>query len=233
MAQWVVWVVSDRSRLSIVPAAAVTAAALFVLFLADLAAVESGTTAAGDRSLERSIHHLFGLADFPIFQAITNLGGPVVRTALVVLLVLLLARVRRWRSAVLLVLIVEGSGLVEEIAKLAVRRPRPHLFAGAQHADGYSFPSGHSMGTFALCVALAAVLWPVVPRAARAPLAVVLALFTVLVGLSRVVLGVHYPTDVAGGFLLAGAWSAVVLAFSPWLGTAVREGRDGGLSGGP
>ncbi|MBO1414226.1 phosphatase PAP2 family protein [Streptomyces sp. FH025] len=89
-------------------------------------------------------------------------------------------------------------------------RPRPPLATwatGATGASGYSFPSGHSF-TAAVCAGLLALaIARTHPSAARAAAAGA-ALFAALVGLSRVYLGVHWPLDVLGGWLLAAAWLA-------------------------
>lgn len=99
------------------------------------------------------------------------------------------------------------------LAKLAVRRARPHVVTRLMHGAGwYSYPSGHSM-LAPLLFGLGAVMWAApwsAPRA-RAGLVCLAALLSAVIGLSRVYLGVHYPTDVVGGFLLGTAWSALWL----------------------
>ncbi|MEV7211919.1 phosphatase PAP2 family protein [Kitasatospora cineracea] len=110
-----------------------------------------------------------------------------------------------------LVWLVAGQLLRQGLMR-AFARPRPPVADWAFDASGFSFPSGHaftsalSAGLLALAVARAR------PSAARAATAVA-ALFTFVIGLTRVYLGVHWPLDVLGGWLLAAAW----LALGAWL----------------
>jgi undecaprenyl-diphosphatase len=109
------------------------------------------------------------------------------------------------------------------LAKLAVERPRPHVIPRLMHGAGwYSYPSGHSMLApiiFGLGIIVWAAPWPS-PALRRAALALA-ALLALVIGFSRVYVGVHYPSDVAGGLLLGTAWSALALLW--W--ERVRERR--------
>ncbi len=78
----------------------------------------------------------------------------------------------------------------------------PNIRLHVPPLDGYSFPSGHAVHAVAFTIVLSS-FFP--------PLAVLLVPFTVLVALSRVVLGLHFPTDVAAGAVLGGAFGAAVL----------------------
>ena len=106
-----------------------------------------------------------------------------------------------------------GGELLDQILKVEFRRLRPHAFFGLADPASYSFPSGHSVASFcfygALAVLVVARVRPPLGKAAVGAGAVVVVL---LVGLSRVYLGVHYPTDVVGGYLVAAAWLAAVEA---------------------
>jgi undecaprenyl-diphosphatase len=90
------------------------------------------------------------------------------------------------------------------------QRPRPDVFFGPQPLN-YSFPSGHALVSCCFYLALAEILvrdqWPRVRKLAVWTLAVLL---TGAIGLSRVYLGVHYPTDVLGGYAAAIAWLSIV-----------------------
>lgn len=192
-----------------------------LVFTADLVGVETGVTASADRSTELGIHHAFANASFRVFEAISTLGGGTVRTALVVVGVVGLALSRRFLGAVLLVVAPLGAALLWPVAKSLVARPRPHLFADAQVTGGYSFPSGHATDTIAFCGALAFILWHVIPRRdTRFAIVAIAVVAILLVGLSRIVLGVHYPTDVIAGYALGGAWLAgtigTSIAVSTW-----------------
>jgi membrane-associated phospholipid phosphatase len=141
--------------------------------------------------------------------ALSLVGGAAGLAVVVTALVVALARCGRRADAVFLVVAVAGAAAIEFAAKLAFARPRPDLWAHTYPAVGYSFPSGHAMSATALAVALAALAsgtrwrWWVVGGGA---------LFALGVGVSRVYLGVHYPSDVVAGWCAGLAWvSGLVL----------------------
>lgn len=123
----------------------------------------------------------------------------------------------RRRLAVYLAATTLGGGVIDSIVKLSVNRPRPSLEDPIASAFGKSFPSGHAMISMVAYGALLLVFFPVVSRRWRI-VAVVCAAFLVLaIGFSRLALGVHYITDVAGGYVLGAAWlSAATAAFRIW-----------------
>jgi undecaprenyl-diphosphatase len=130
----------------------------------------------------------------------TELGGWVVLTLASLAGAVALFVRRRRRDAILLLAIVGGGRILVELQKLWFARVRPaeeHLVA----VHSFSFPSGHSANALITYLALAILLLPGRPAAIGA--AMVLAL---LVGCSRVVLGVHWPSDVVGGWAFAGFW---------------------------
>ncbi|MFD9303404.1 phosphatase PAP2 family protein [Streptomyces sp. NPDC060048] len=158
---------------------------------------------------------------------------PVTMRLLVAVLVAWLASRRAWRLAAWACATAVAGGLIGLLAKSAVERARPHLPDPVAHAPGFSFPSGHAMTATTSCAVLLLVLLPVVPRAWR-PLPWALALVTVVgVGYTRVALGVHWVSDVVGGWLLGLAVvTATTLAFEAWRAdtgrrrTTVSEGLE-------
>ena len=119
----------------------------------------------------------------------------------VIALVLIVIAVLRGslRTALFLVLSVGLMGLVTETAKTIAGRPRP-VTAMAEAASS-SFPSGHALGVMVGVLAILTVVWPVAGRL-RLPLALIGAMLIVLVGVGRVVLNVHHPSDVVAGWAL-------------------------------
>lgn len=98
-------------------------------------------------------------------------------------------------------------------AKLIVQRARPVIAQPITHAPGYSFPSGHAFNITVIVTVMVLLLWPLMAPPARR-VAVVLAILVALaVGLDRVFLGVHFPTDVLAGWILG-----LGITFSSWLG---------------
>lgn len=138
------------------------------------------------------------------------------RLAVAVLVAWLVTR-RAWRLAAWASVTAVAGGLIGLLAKSAVERARPHLPDPVAHAPGFSFPSGHAMTATTSCAILLLVLLPVIPRAWR-PLPWLLALVTTVgVGYTRVALGVHWVSDVVGGWLLGLAVvTATALAFEAW-----------------
>ncbi len=194
------------------------------LFLIDLWGVLSGRLAGPDRTVGLAIHQAFGAGTYPAFTVVTNLGDGTDRWILVALLEAGFALKRHWRPMLMLTVGVGGAVATESILNWVIARPRPHLFPPAVHVSGYSFPSGHTTGTWALCFMAAYLCGRMLPPGAMrwAVTAAVLA-FAVLVGLSRVVLGVHYASDVVGGVVYAVAWDAATI----WLlGTNLRLTRS-------
>jgi undecaprenyl-diphosphatase len=150
------------------------------------------------------------------------LGRSWVLIALAVLVGLAMLRPRGIRAWGPLLAVVGADGLQNAI-KAIVNRPRPSV-THLEHVTSSSFPSGHATQSTAFLVALLALVWSA--RSGRGRIAATLgsAMLVCAVGTSRVYLGVHYPTDVAAGLLLGGAWTAgVVRWFAPADTSAVVE----------
>jgi undecaprenyl-diphosphatase len=165
---------------------------------------------AGDPALERGPRWLSGAA-----RDVTSLGS-VVLVSGVSLVVLGFALLRGNRRLAALVLLAAGGGwAVTSGLKALYDRPRPEL-PHVVTIGTRSFPSGHAMLSAAVYLSLAAVLATREKRRAlRAyPVAVALVL-TTAVGLSRVYLGYHYPTDVIAGWIVGLVW-AIACAFATW-----------------
>lgn len=102
-------------------------------------------------------------------------------------------------------------------AKYLVQRARPVVADPVSHAPGYSFPSGHAANATIGVTALVLLLWPLLARpAARAAAIVVGGVFVLVTCLDRVFLGVHFPSDVAGGVLLGAG--LVLASYAGYLG---------------
>ncbi|GEM49342.1 phosphatase PAP2 family protein [Deinococcus cellulosilyticus] len=97
-----------------------------------------------------------------------------------------------------------GAGLLNVITKLIFDRERPNLWEKLVNEPAASFPSGHSMYSAALAASLIALLWH---TRYRSSMLIVGVLFALSVGISRIYLGVHYPTDVVSGWAAGMAWA--------------------------
>lgn len=172
-----------------------------------------------DTTVLESLHRHATPLGLTVFSAISRLGSPVAMTVLALGGILLLAARRQWIVLGGWVVAFSGAGLIDHWLKVAIHRPRP-LYATAllQHSS-WSFPSGHAMGSLVGYGMLAYVLLLIGPRTRRFRWLTVtsLALLILAIGVSRLYLGVHYFSDVVGGYAAGLLWlstcvSAVELA---------------------
>jgi undecaprenyl-diphosphatase len=165
--------------------------------------------------LHRHVVHDRGLVN--ALQGISWLGKPLLLGILIAAGSIVVYVKGRRRLALFLVTAAVGGGLVDSAVKILVNRPRPVLDHPVASAFGKSFPSGHAMSSTVTYGALLVVFLPVVPRAWRW-LAVALTTTLVLaIGAARLLLGVHFVTDVVGGYTLGLAWlCGCVGVFNVW-----------------
>jgi undecaprenyl-diphosphatase len=142
----------------------------------------------------------------------TVLGPSAFRLLTLVVIIFALMR-RNLRVAFFLVISVELSGLMTELAKYAANRPRPAT--ALVSAPSTSFPSGHALGVMVGVLALLTVVLPFVRRPLRAWLVAFGSLIVIAIGIGRVVLNVHYPSDVVAGWALGYAYFVVCLLMVP------------------
>jgi undecaprenyl-diphosphatase len=185
-------------------------AAVLLLALTVLVSLHWGALQDADDSVTRAARDAVGdsAATLSIARALTHLGDPLVVTLATVALAVAMLAVRAYRTAayvavVRLAVVVATAGL-----KAAVGRDRPEQLHPVAVAHGYSFPSGHASGSAALWCSVAVLLAARVPRFVAVAVALVVPL---IVAATRVLLGVHFLTDVIAGLLL-GAGLAVALA---------------------
>jgi membrane-associated phospholipid phosphatase len=112
---------------------------------------------------------------------------------------------RRWGDMLFWSFAVGGAALLNLAAKHSFGRARPDLWISIAPEPTLSFPSGHAMGSMACVAAAIVLLWP---TRWRVPLLMAGVPFVFLVGLSRVYLGVHYPSDILAGWTASLAWVA-------------------------
>lgn len=132
----------------------------------------------------------------------TAIGSPAVIDVVAMIAVALLLVLRWWCYAVVVAVARVGELVCESVVKMVVARPRPELVHPVASASGYSFPSGHAGGSAALYGALALLSLTWAARWARLVLVAAATLVVCAVAASRVLLGVHYPSDVAAGIAL-------------------------------
>lgn len=148
-----------------------------------------------------------------IASGVSRIGTVPIMSALALVLVLTLFR-REWRAVVVgWTLVMAGGKLVEAVLKHTFHRHRPIGALQYLHGASYSYPSGHSMGSMIGYGLLAyLVLMRVRHPAGRAAVTAAAALVILAVGLSRLVLAVHFFTDVVGGYAAGAVWLALSIA---------------------
>lgn len=171
--------------------------------------VHQGDTLAFDQSFLRSINSYSSPFLDSFFLIFTELGGVVAVTITSLTLFSYFVYKKQRYNALLLGVGVGGAALINYIAKITFERARPELWSQLITETTYSFPSGHAAGSSALAICIVALLWR---TKWRIPAMVIAPLYIVLIGLSRMYLGVHYLTDVIAGWILSVAWVTIVIA---------------------
>ena len=188
---------------------AVTGCLLVVLLLGLGVAYSFGPELRLDAALSRVLYAGDGrsTAVNDLLQTITAPGLTVVRLVVALPVLVILARRKVWRTAAWVLIAVALIGPLNTLVKDVVGRARPQFANGGAHLQSLSFPSGHASG-IATAVAVGLVLaWPLLSARRRWLWAAIGAALTVVVGFSRMWLGVHYPSDVAAGWSLGIAWT--------------------------
>jgi undecaprenyl-diphosphatase len=144
---------------------------------------------------------------------ITALGTTTVVMMIVCVAALFLTLTRHKYSALLLLVATSGGSLLDLVLKLRFDRPRPHVFTWGTHAVMSSFPSGHAMSATIVYSTVAYLAARLQKRLWARWLTIFLAVIVVLlIGGSRIYLGVHYPSDVLAGVIVGLAWAAFCMA---------------------
>ncbi|MFL6136335.1 MAG: phosphatase PAP2 family protein [Frankiaceae bacterium] len=210
------------------------AAAVLLLTIAvavTLVRMRAGFLVRGDQSIELDANRAV-LASHPLLtvaRALGTVGSSLVRWVIAGVALLALAWRRQWRTAGWLAAAFLGGLLVTNGCRLAVDRPRPRLPHPVQpNPGGASFPSGHAMGSAVLFGALFVLAAALLPRALRIALGALVALLVAAIGASRVLVGLHFTSDVITGLVLGVAWlTLVTAAYPPWPDGWLRRSRPG------
>jgi undecaprenyl-diphosphatase len=187
-------------------------------------AVNAGDTQGFDRRILLAMRRPADLAPIgpPAFQQaardITALGSLVVLGLITAIACGLLALDGKGRMAVFICVSVTGGLTLSSLLKEVFQRPRPDLVPYAVSVSGTSFPSGHTMMSAVTFLTLGALLASSQKRKRLKAYFLLLAtLLTVVVGVSRVYLGVHWPTDVLAGWIAGAVWALLCWLAARWL----------------
>lgn len=203
---------SDRFFLLLV----ITAAAIVFVAAGLVGGPDNARDIAAIHALasERAAH--VGLTGRAIM--ITQVGGFQGMIAILFAAIALLAVKRRWRDAVTLAAIVLGGRVAIELLKLAIDRPRPIFTPYPVEVASLSFPSGHAGNSMITLLALAFIAAPARWRGVAVAGGIAV---SVLIGATRPLLGVHWPSDVVGGWAFGIGWVVALVALSRrWRGAA-------------
>jgi undecaprenyl-diphosphatase len=208
-----------ENRQRVLAAGLFATSAAFLLFAWVAAAVWFGHTLRFDAAVRSAVHAWASPRLTFAMRGITFLGSSAFLVGLAVVLVWRLRKQGRRLAAVLFVMASAGAEVVDQMLKLIFHRIRPEAFFNFPEPSGYSFPSGHSFTSCAFYGVAAAVLTARLQSPARrVAVWAVAGLLVAAIGLSRIYLGVHYPSDVVGGYSAAVVWVAAVRAgYEVWL----------------
>jgi undecaprenyl-diphosphatase len=148
----------------------------------------------------------------------TALGGTGVLAFITFAVIGYLLLNRRYRIMTLVIIAVGGGMVLSLLLKGGFDRPRPELVPHGSYVYTASFPSGHSMMSAVVYLTLGALLARISPkRRTKAYILTIAVITTLAVGVSRVYLGVHWPSDVLGGWTLGAAWALLCWLVARWL----------------
>jgi len=196
------------TRRALAPLAIVTAAALLFALLLLLVRLRWGPLESADHLAAARLNSL--IAGHPlvvsVVKAVTWLGSSGVLWTLIGAAVVLLAIRRRWRLAVYLLVTGAGVLTLDPVLKALVGRLRPVVAHPIAYGNGDSFPSGHALGSIVCYGALLLVFLPATRGTWRRGFITVIVTLIAAIGISRLLLGVHYVSDVLGGWALGITW---------------------------
>ncbi len=187
--------------------------------------VGEGDTRAFDRAVLLALRNPVDLSD-PIgpgwveemARDITSLGSHAILILITLVVIGYLLIVRKRGAAVLVCASIGGGMVLSAVLKTVFERSRPDLVPHAVQVYTASFPSGHAMLSAVTYLTLGALLMRVQPgRRGKVYLLSVAIIVTVLVGASRVYLGVHWPTDVLAGWCVGATWAMLCWLVALWL----------------
>jgi len=200
-----------RQSRSLAPLVAVTVAALVFAVLLILVRLQWAPLESVDHGAATDINNLVaGDATLvTVVRAVTWLGSAGVLWTVIGAAVIVLALRKRWRLAAYLLVTGAGALILDPVLKSLVGRLRPVVAHPIAHGNGNSFPSGHSLGSIACYGAVLLVFLPAARGRWRRVFITVIVTLVALIGISRILLGVHYLSDVLGAWALGITWLGI------------------------
>jgi membrane-associated phospholipid phosphatase len=202
---------------------------LLVLVRSHSSGLQHADQSVANQAHVLAVHH-HGLVTF--LQIVSNVGNPHTFWVLIAVLTVVLVVRRAGRLALWAAVTMAGAALLDNVIKTVADRARPHLANPVASAPGKSFPSGHALESFVGVAIILIVVLPLMRAAWRSVTIAVAIMLLVLIGFARVTLGVHYLSDVIGGWIFAAGWVAATCAgFRVWRKHVAQRSRAkaGGL----
>jgi undecaprenyl-diphosphatase len=198
-------------RRALAPLAVVTAAAFAFVLLLILVRLNWAPLESVDHGAAARLNSLISghPALVSVIKAVTWLGSSGVLWTLIGIAVVALAIRRRWRLAIYLLVTGAGAVTLDPVLKALVGRLRPVVAHPVAYGNGNSFPSGHALGSIVCYGALLLVFLPATRGTWRRAFIAVIVTLIAAIGLSRLLLGVHYLSDVLGAWALGITWLGV------------------------
>ena len=193
------------------PLIAVTAAALVFVVLLIAVRLQWAPLESADHGAAAQLNTLVAGHAWlvSVVKAVTWLGSTGVLWVVIGVSVVILAIRKRWRLAIYLVVTGVGAQVLDPILKSLVGRLRPVVAHPIAYGKGDSFPSGHALGSIICYGAVLLVFLPAFRRRWRTALITVIAALVVVIGVSRILLGVHFLSDVLGAWAVGIVWLGV------------------------
>ncbi len=189
-----------------------TTAALALFLVLAFAIERQGAVVRFDRALADSLSMSLSTSLLWLLSWFTYLGDRNFLTGVSVLMTLFLLCRAQWVLAIVCAVATGVGGALNWLLKHAFERVRPEHEHGYANVAGWSFPSGHASAAMAVYGMACYLLWRLAPPAWRQPGLAVLAALIMAIGLSRILLQVHFASDVLAGFAISLAWLALCVA---------------------
>jgi undecaprenyl-diphosphatase len=164
-----------------------------------------------DQVLATTLHRNVTPIEIQFFKIVTSLAGRIGSIVIGVGVGLVLLALRRRLLLISWVVAVLGNSLLNAVLKAVFQRMRPEFADPILTAPNYSFPSGHAMGSVVMYGMLTYLLFILLKGRLKRSIVVVAVTLILVIGLSRLYLGVHYFSDVLAGFMVGFGWLAIVI----------------------
>jgi undecaprenyl-diphosphatase len=201
----------DRPLRELTPLITVTAAALVFAILLVLVRLQWAPLETADHGAAAHLNSLVAghAALVSVVKAVTFLGSDGVLWTVIGVAAVILAFRRRWRLAIYLLVTGAGALVLDPVLKSLVGRLRPVVAHPIAHGTGNSFPSGHALGSIVCYGALYLVFLPAARGRWRTAFTTAIVALVALIGISRILLGVHFLSDVIGAWAIGIVWLGI------------------------